>query len=131
MNYYNHYKSLYESVKPIRGRAFDVRPIGKRRRDWETIRMNGDVVECVLYQTPVVRYYPDGKIGVDTGGWVTPSTAEFMYTHSPFVCRKRNNKIQVNPLGRHTEDAKYYPLPEHSETVFVLTSDNKYAPRLP
>jgi hypothetical protein len=128
MNYYNHYKSLYESVKPIRGRAVNVRPIGKRRRDWETVRMDGDVVECVLYQTPVVRYYPDGKIGVDTGGWVTPSTAEFMYTHSPFMCRKRNNKIQVNPLGRHTEDAKYYPLPEHSETVFVLTSDNKYAP---
>ena len=131
MSNYNHYKSLYESVKPIRGRAVNVRPIGKRRRDWETVRMDGDVVECVLYQTPVVRYYPDGKIGVDTGGWVTPSTAEFMYMHSPFMCRKRNNKIQVNPLGRHTEDAKYYPLPEHSETVFVLTSDNKYAPEVP
>lgn len=131
MSNYNHYKSLYESIKPIRGRAVDVRPIGKRSRDWETIRMDGDVVECVLYKTPVVRYYPDGRIGLQCDSWVTPSTAEFMYEHSPFVCRKRNHKIQVNPTGKYQDDAKYYPLPNNSETVFVLTSDNKYAPAAP
>ena len=131
MSNYNHYKSLYESIKPIRGRAVDVRPLGKRSRDWETIRMDGDVVECVLYKTPVVRYYPDGRIGLQCDSWVTTSTAEFMYEHSPFVCRKRNHKIQVNPTGKYQDDAKYYPLPNHSETVFVLTSDNKYAPSAP
>lgn len=131
MSNYNHYKSLYESIKPIRGRAVDVRPLGKRSRDWETIRMDGDVVECVLYKTPVVRYYPDGRIGLQCDSWVTPSTAEFMYEHSPFVCRKRNHKIQVNPTGKYQDDAKYYPLPNHSETVFVLTPDNKYAPATP
>jgi hypothetical protein len=131
MSNYNHYKSLYESIKPIRGRAVDVRPLGKRSRDWETIRMDGDVVECVLYKTPVVRYYPDGRIGLQCDSWVTTSTAEFMYEHSPFVCRKRNHKIQVNPTGKYQEDAKYYPLPNHSETVFVLTSDNKYVPSAP
>lgn len=131
MNYYNHYKNLFESVKPIRGRSVDVRPIGKRRRDWETVRMDGDVVECVLYQTPVVRYYPDGRVGVQCGGWVSPSTAEFMYAHSPFVCRKRNNKVQVNPSGKYGDDAKYYPLPTYDEVIFVLTPDNKYAPETP
>ena len=131
MNYYNHYKSLYDSIKPLRGRSTDVRPIGKRRRDWETIRMNGDVVECVLYQTPVVRYYPDGRIGVQCGGWASNSTADFMHTHSPFVCRKRNNKVQVNVAGRYSEDAKYYPLHERDETMFVLTPDNKWAPEIP
>ena len=30
---YEHYKNLYESVKPIRGRAEDVRTIGNGRRD--------------------------------------------------------------------------------------------------
>jgi len=131
MSNYNHYKSLYESIKPIRGRAVDVRPIDKRSRDWETIRMDGDVVECVLYKTPVVRYYPDGRIGLQCDSWVTTATAEFMYTHSPFVCRKRNNKIQVNPLGKYADDAKHYPLPEYDETVFVLTPDNKWAPEAP
>ena len=75
MSNYNHYKSLYENIKPIRGRAVDVRPIGKRSRDWETIRMDGDVVECVLYRTPVVRYYPDGRIGLQSDGWATTATA--------------------------------------------------------
>jgi hypothetical protein len=131
MNYYNHYKNLFESVKPIRGRSVDVRPIGKRRRDWEIVRMDGDVVECVLYQTPVVRYYPNGDVGVQCGGWASPSTAEFMYEHSPFVCRKRNRKVQVNPSGRYDEDAKFYPLPEYDEVLFVLTPDNKYAPAAP
>lgn len=131
MNYYNHYKNLFQSVKPIRGRSVDVRPIGKRRRDWETVRMDGDVVECVLYQTPVVRYYPNGDVGVQCGGWASPSTAEFMYEHSPFVCRKRNRKVQVNPLGKYSDDAKFYPLPERGEVLFVLTADNKYAPEAP
>ena len=34
---YTHYKNLWESVKPIRGRSVEVRPIGERRRDWEQI----------------------------------------------------------------------------------------------
>ena len=128
LNSYNHYKNLFNSVKPIRGRANDVRPIGKRRRDWETIRMNGDVVECVLYDTPVVRYYPDGKIGLNCAGWITPSTADFMHTHSPLLVRKQNNAIRVS-ADRY--DKKIYPLPERGETVFVLTPDNKYAPEQP
>ena len=128
LNSYNHYRNLFNSVKPIRGRAKDVRPIGKRRRDWETIRMSGDVVECVLYDTPVVRYYPDGKIGFNCAGWITPSTADFMHTHSPLLVRKQNNAIRVS-ADRY--DKKIYPLPSRGETVFVLTPDNKYAPEQP
>jgi hypothetical protein len=124
---YNHYKSLYESVKPIRGRAEEVRPIGNRRRDWETIRMDGDVVECVLYQTPVVRYYPDGSVGFRCGGWVTPSTAEFMHAHSPLMARKKSNRIWVRPNRESTE----YPLASHDEARFKLTTDNKWVPDEP
>ena len=124
---YNHYKSLYESVKPIRGRSTEVRPIGKRRRDWETIRMAGDVVECVLYQTPVVRYFPDGSIGLQCGGWATPSTAEFMHEHSPFYSRKKSNRIWVS----HSRESTAYPLPSCGEVKFILTADNKWAPHEP
>ena len=128
MSYYTRYKDLFNSVKPIRGRAEDVRPIGQRRRDWETIRMNGDVVECVLYKTPVVRYYPDGKIGFLCGGWATPSTAEFMHIHSPLMARKKDNRIWVQETR---ESTAVYPLPESGETVFVLTADNKWVPENP
>ena len=34
---YAWYKHRYEDTKPIRGRAEDVRPIGKRSRDWELV----------------------------------------------------------------------------------------------
>lgn len=118
---YNHYKNLFESIEPIRGRVISVRPIGKRRRDWETIRMAGDVVECVLYETPVVRYYPDGGIGVQANDWVTPSTAEFMYTHSPFAASKKNGILWVCP---NRDKKQIYPLPVRGETRFVLTDDN-------
>jgi hypothetical protein len=126
-NLYIHYKNLFESVKPIRGRAEDTRPIGKRRRDWETIRMVGDVVECVLYQTPVVRYFPDGSVGLQCNGWVSPSTAEFMHEHSPFYARKRSNRIWVS----HSRESTAYPLPNRDEVKFVLTADNKWAPHEP
>ena len=120
-NLYNHYKNLFESTKPIRGRVINVRPIGKRRRDWETIRMAGDVVECVLYETPVVRYYPDGGVGVMANDWVTPSTAEFMYTHSPFAVSKKKKILWVCP---NRDKKQSYPLPNRGETRFVLTGDN-------
>lgn len=128
LNSYNHYKNLFNSVKPIRGRAKDMRPIGKRRRDWETIRMNGDIVECVLYDTAVVRYYPDGAVGLCCGGWVTPSTADYMHAHSPFYVRKQNNAIRV---AEHRQAEKVYPLPERGETRFVLTDVNKYVLETP
>ena len=38
-NYYQDFKNLHDGIKPIRGRAEDVRPIGQRRRTWETIEM--------------------------------------------------------------------------------------------
>jgi len=124
---YSHYKDLFTSVKPIRGRATDIRPIGARRRDWEFIRMNGDVVECVLYSTPVVRYYPDGRIGLQCGGYPSPSTAEFIYVHSPFAARRKDHKVWVQSMNQKDE----YPLPTHGETVFVLTPDNKWMPEVP
>lgn len=34
---YKFYEEKYNKTKPIRGRSTDVRPIGERRRDWETI----------------------------------------------------------------------------------------------
>lgn len=117
-NYYQDYKELHDSIKPIRGRAEDVRPIGARRRDWERIEMDGDVVACRLYNTQCVRYYPDGRIGVRTGSWSTPLTADFIHTHSPWQCYKRNNKLWVMVPDFKSEKNMFYPVPDNGELQF-------------
>lgn len=117
-NYYQDYKNLYDNTKPIRGRAEDVRPIGQRRRDWERIEMDGDVVACRLYNTQVVRYYPDGRIGLRCDSWSTPLTADFIHAHSPWQCHKRHNKLWVLIYGE--SEHKFYPIPEKGELQFRL-----------
>jgi hypothetical protein len=95
---YNHYKTKYNNTKPIRGRDEDVRPIRDRRRTHELITTKkypcGQVSYCAtLYGTDVVEYHNNGQITLRTGGWATPTTAEFMHEQSPFTVWKQNNKL--------------------------------------
>ena len=78
---YEHAKMIHDNSKPIRGRVPEVRPLGERR-DCDTyhVRMNGEVVEFVLYKTPVISYHPDNTIEIKTGGWDTVSTRQ-MFSH--------------------------------------------------
>jgi len=126
-NYYEQYKNLYDSIIPIRGRAVEARPICERRRDWELIEMDKDVVACRLYDTQVVRYYPDGRIGVQCGGWQTPSTAGFIYIYSPWQCFKRNKKLWVMVMNRENRYMRY-PLPREGELVFKQTEHGQWEP---
>ena len=69
----------YNSVKPIRGSSPELRPIGRNRRyKYCEIRKGDNCIEAVLYETPVVRIFKDGRIQLTTGNWLTPSTANFM-----------------------------------------------------
>lgn len=113
---YKHYANKWVSTKPIRGRAVDVRPIGERRRDWEQIvRKEFDdgtsdpnySYAARLWQTDCVEYLPNGDIILRTGGWHTPSTAEFIHEHSPFMCWKQNGVLWVR-----RPDTPAYPLPK-------------------
>lgn len=96
---YEFFRNRYESTKPIRGRAEDVRPIGKRRRDWELLvkedRADGVWYGARLYRTNVVMYSPDGQIEFRTGGWASVSTADFMSAHSPFRATKTRGQVWV------------------------------------
>lgn len=96
---YEFFRNRYESTKPIRGRAEDVRPIGKRRRDWELLvkedRADGVWYGARLYRTNVVMYSPDGRIEFRTGGYASVSTAEFMSAHSPFRATKTRGQVWV------------------------------------
>jgi hypothetical protein len=46
-----------------------------------------------------VEYFPNGDIVVRCGEWATPTTAEFIYQHSPFRCFKRHKKLWIDNKG--------------------------------
>jgi hypothetical protein len=96
---YKFYEDKFKTTKPIRGRSEEVRPIGQRRRDWETIiaKDQGDEKSyCAkLYSTECVEYFPNGDIVLRAGDWATPTTAEFIHEHSPFGCFKRYKKLWI------------------------------------
>lgn len=78
---YQHAHQWWEQTKPIRGRSNDLRPLAERRyADCYSIRKNAEnqAIECVLYQTPVVTFMPDGEVQVRNNGWATASTHMFM-----------------------------------------------------
>jgi len=109
---YEYYKRQWEQIKPIRGRVEVIKPIGQRRRTWETIEKRvDDVYACRLYHTDVVKYYPDGSIEFTAEQWSTPLSAEFMSMHSPFNCYKKHSKLWVQVYGKTAEDTKHYPVP--------------------
>ena len=123
---YEYYKKKYAETKPIRGRTPEVRPIGQRRRTWETVEKHDvdgqEVYVCHLYQTDVVKYYPDGSIGLQAGSWATPTTAEFMYTHSPFVVHKQYGNLWARVHG--VDDIKSYPIPAVGELRLYARMEN-------
>lgn len=96
---YKFYEDKFNKTKPIRGRSVEVRPIGERRRDWETIiskDVDGGKSYCAkLYGTECVEYFPNGDIVLRCGDWATPTTAEFIHEHSPFTCFKRYKKLWI------------------------------------
>lgn len=124
MRPYEYFEGKYRNTKPIRGRSADIRPIGMRRRDWERLEMDGDVVACVLYHTQVVRYYPDGRVGIMCSNWHTPSTAQFISEWSPFLCRKTYNRLWVYAGGLA------YPVPNNGEITFEVV-DGRFVPTNP
>ena len=110
LDQYKHFKERYENTKPIRGRATEVRPIAKRTRDWETVvkvyvveegALDVEGVEAYgahLYQTDCVLYLPNGDIYLKTGGYATPTTAEYICRYIPrmMTCYKKYNKIWLD-----------------------------------
>jgi len=110
LDMYKHFQQRYDSTKPIRGRAVEVRPIAKRTRDWETVvkvyvvedgALDAEGVTAYgahLYQTDCVLYLPNGDIHVKTGGYATPTTAEYICRYIPrdMRCYKKYNKIWLD-----------------------------------
>lgn len=130
---YEYYKKQWHDIKPIRGRTEVCKPIGQRRRTWETVeKLSEDVYACRLYQTDVVKYYPDGSIGFTAEQWSTPLSAEFMTINSPFYCYKKHSKLWVKVHGETGEQEKHYPVPRSGELRLhpeVVGGQVLYAPK--
>ena len=97
---YKHAKEIHDGIKPLRGRSPELRPLGNRRdADTYSIRMNGDVVECVLYKTPVVTIYPDETVILREDGWSTVSTRQFITRLTGFNAYGKGGKSVVTIDG--------------------------------
>lgn len=78
---YNEAFKKWNNTKPMRGREEDKRPLGARRdADTYSIRKNvwTEAIELVLYQTPVVKFKPDGEVVVNIDRWPSASTCQFI-----------------------------------------------------
>lgn len=70
-------KKIHDQIKPIRGG--DTKPLGKRRDHGQySVKMNGEDVQFICYRTPVVTYHPDDTITINTDGWASVSTHQFI-----------------------------------------------------
>lgn len=101
-------KLRYEQVKPIRGRAGDVRPLGERKNDKFRIAKrvnplnNTTSYQCILYSTPVVEFKPDGDVEINMGGWGSSATRTFINRVLHLSCYSKNGS-SVLCLGNKEE----------------------------
>jgi hypothetical protein len=97
----------YQSTTDIRGRVKEPkRPLGQRKSvDMYSIRLKDDGsmgVECVLYQTPVVTFYPTGLVELRNDGWASISTANFIEEVTNYSARIFNGSLCVSVGGVET-----------------------------
>lgn len=133
INSYEFFEELYAGIKPIRGRAVEVRPIGKRSRDWEQVTRNLQAdgkhsYVARLFQTDVVEYFANGDVVLRSGDWATPTTAEFIHEHSPFSCWKRHNKLWVNVRGSSQDEDGPTVYPIDKELRLKQVGEHRYEP---
>jgi hypothetical protein len=126
-------KSVYEGIKPIRGRAVDYRPLGDRRRDWERVeKIDEDTYAYHLYMTHCVTIKRDNSITLNSNGWNSISTAEFMTAWSPFIVVRKSKVLWalinnvyiplIKPLTvRLDENGQYVP----DTTMYLVKVLNK------
>lgn len=108
---YQQIKEQYDTTKPIRGRSDDVRPAGKRRRDWERVVKTERGYAYRMHTTDCVEFTEE-KLILRSGGWTTVGTGKFINDYAPVACGKRYNALWVG-IDKNWERAH---LPNHSVT---------------
>ncbi len=118
----------WQSTKPIRGREPEIRPLGERRDcDTYSIRKNvwTDVIECVLYKTPVVKFTPDNEILISFGQWASASTCQFI---TRLVVGVGANQARGNVVLHFNKGVKAI-VEQGDELVLVQDPDGNWMPK--
>jgi hypothetical protein len=113
-------KKQYEKITPIRGRG--TRPLGRRRdHNMYSIRMGDTLsVELMCYSTPVVTFYPDGRMRLMMGGYSSITTRSFM---------SRVLHISSSSSGQFTKvhiGGQSYIMEPHGEYFFERNAEGKW-----
>ena len=118
----------YNSVKPIRGSSPELRPIGRNRRyKYCEIRKGDNCIEAVLYETPVVRIFKDGRIQLTTGNWLTPTTANFMDAVLPVkfgIVSLDRRRMILSQREFINQDWNRYEIPSDDEGLTLQANED-------
>lgn len=109
---------IYNNTKPIRGRSEDTRPLGKRSKTHMCITSGTDdgkkYYAVKLYATECVKWYEDGTVHINHGGWVTNSTTAFIHAvigrTNPFYCFSHKGNMWIAATTR-TEPPTTHSIP--------------------
>jgi len=119
----------FDNSKPIKGRAEDKRPLGERRDvDTYSIRKNvwTNAIECVLYQTPVIKFTVEDEVIINIDNWPSASTCQFISRVLSGVGAYRVKGQVV--LGFSGTNAKAM-LPAKGELALVRTANGGWLPK--
>lgn len=112
---YDDAAAYFEKTKPVRGYTKETHgvPLKTNRRNLHTmmLRYDGknDVYMCRLYRTDVVKFYKDGRMGVDTGYFHSNSTNTFANAFLPVW-------LYASTFGSKPVIGNYY-VPRNGEVI--------------
>jgi hypothetical protein len=112
----------YDNTTDIRGRTEEPkRPLGYRKLtdSYSIVKRDDGAIQCVLWKTPVVTFFPDNSVEITDGTWTTLSTANFIQDVMGYCVQGRvfNGHICIAMNG------KEYKL--HKDTPFKLVKNEQ------
>lgn len=115
----------YEHTIDIRGRTEEPkRPLGHRKLTdtYSIVKRDDGAIQCVLWKTPVVTFFPDNSVEITDGSWTSISTCSFIGEVLNINARVFNGSICVEVGG------KEYRLPKDKLFKIVQNEDREWTP---
>jgi hypothetical protein len=118
----------FNNSKPIRGRNAEIRPLGDRRYvDTYSVRKNiwTEAIECVLYQTPVVKFTVEDEVILRIDNWPSSSTCQFITR----VLGVNANRVRGDVV-LHFADGSKALVEQSKELILAQDSNGRWFPKI-
>jgi len=118
----------FNDAKPIKGRSEDKRPLGERRDvDTYSIRKNvwTEAIECVLYQTPVIKFTVEDEVILRIDNWPSSSTCQFITR----VLGVNANRVRGDVV-LHFADGSKALMPAQGELALARSGNGAWLPKV-